>query len=184
LEAGEAGDAVVLVHDSVAAAEAGEGGDRTRTRRSLAAPEQPVFRQNRELELWGEEALAQARGGKHHAGLVRRGAVKELGTDACEVVLRPLALPAPGPSHHRPVSRPDQLLKLRLGLPQRLRRRIRTLGAENVGLIAADARELELGARFELVLQRIGLDVKVVRIVVVEARGDVLPEIRQRGTDL
>ena len=129
---------MVLVHDGVAAAEAGEGGDRTRTRRSLAAPEQPVFRQNRELELWGEEALAQARGGKHHAGLVRRGAVKELGTDACEVVLRPLALPAPGPSHHRPVSRPDQLLKLRLGLPQRLRRRIRTLGAENVGLIADD----------------------------------------------
>ena len=70
LEAGEARDAVVLVHDDVAGAQVGE---RAAARRGARGPsgrsarpaaEQAVLGQDRELQPAGDEAVAQARLGE------------------------------------------------------------------------------------------------------------------------
>src|SRR3954452_23812460 len=72
LEAEEARDAVVLVHDRVAGAQLGEAGERAAARAGAlgAAPaaQQAVLGQDRDLGGGPDEPLAQPGSGKQHAG--------------------------------------------------------------------------------------------------------------------
>ena len=192
LEAREAGDPVVLVHHGVARAEVGERrnrrGARARPRRAAlrpAPPEQAVLGEDGQLQGRREESLPQARGGERQAGLLRRRlAVEEGGAHAREVVGGPLGLAASAPRHDRAVAGADELLELRLRLPQVARRRVGPLRAELVRLIARDARKPEGRALVEHRADAIRGDVEMVGVRVVEARGHVLPQVRQRRIEL
>jgi len=192
VEAGEAGDAVVLVHDGVAGAEVGERGDRLRSgprsRRTAlgsAAAQQAVLGEDGELESRRQEALPQARRGEREPGLLRgRLAIEERRFYPREVVRGALGFAAARPRHHRAIARAHQLLELRLRLPQVARGGVGALRAELVGLVAGDGGEPERRPLLEQGPHRVRRDVEVVGIRVMEARRHVLPEVRQRRLEL
>ena len=101
-----------------------------------------------------------------------------------QVVGRALALAALGPGDDRPVAAADVLLQLRLGLAQRARAEVGGLGAELEGLVARQRAEADVGARVERRIDRLGLDVEVVRVGGVKGGADVLPVVGQRRADL
>jgi hypothetical protein len=111
-------------------------------------------------------------------------AVQEGGLHAGHVQLRTLGLAAPRPGHKGAVAAPDQLLKLRLGVLQRPGRGVRRLRAKLVGLVLGDARQPQLGALVKSAVECLRLHVELVSVLVVEARGDVLPVVAQRGGQL
>ena len=189
LEAAEQRDAVILVHHRGARAQVGEGGQRACRRPAgahrPAAAQQAVLRHHRQLQLGRDEAVAQARVGEAEPGLLgRRPAVEEGGLEAVEVELGALRLPAPGPRHHRSVARTHQLLELGLRVAKRARRGVGGLGAELVRLVLGDRGQAERRARLECGVELLRLDVEVVSVVVVEARGHVLPVVAQGGCEL
>ena len=191
VEAGEAGDAVVLVHDGVARAQVRERGDHRRAGpragSTLGPPaaEEAVLGHDRDLHRRRQEPLAEAGRREGQPRLVRGGlAVEERGAHARQVVGGALGLAAPGPGNDGPVSRADQLLQLGLGLPKRARGGVGALRAELMRLVAGDARQAQRGALVELRPDTVGLHVEVVRVGVVEAGRDVLPQVGQRGLDL
>ena len=189
LEAREQGHAVVLVDDRGARSQVGEGGERAGAwalgTGAAASAQQAVLGHDGQLQLGGEEALAQAGVGEQDARLCRRRpAVEEGGVDAGEVELGALGLAAPGPGHHGAVAGAEELLELGLGLAQRAGRGVGALGAELVLLVAADAGQPQAGACLERLGQPVRVDVEVVGVVVVEARGDVLPQVTEGGREL
>ena len=146
LEAGEARDAVVLVHDDVAGAQLREraqaaaaalGGALPAGALGAAPAEEAVLGDDRELQAGRDEPVAQRRarevqraavGGRR---LVRRVRVVEpRRPQAGEVVRRPLALAAAGERDDGAVAGADLLLERRLGLGHRARADVRRLGAE------------------------------------------------------
>jgi hypothetical protein len=139
LEAGEQRDAVVLVHHGRPRAQVGERGDRAAARSvaaRLAAAQQAVLGDHGQLELGGEEALAQARVREQHRRVGGRGlAVQEGRVHPVEVELGALGLAAASPGDDRAVAGAHQLLELRLGLAQRARRGVGALRAELVRLV-------------------------------------------------
>ena len=189
LESSEEGDSVVLVHHRRSCAQVRERRDRAglgATRTLGAAPsQQAVLGQHGELQLRGDEAVAQARVGEGERGVLGRGQpVEEGGLHAREVEPRPLRLAAACPGDEGAVTRAHQLLELGLGVSQRARRAVGRLCAELEGLVLGDAREAERGAGLQRLGERLGLDVEVMGVLVVEARRDVLPEIAERGSEL
>ena len=141
--------------------------------------------QDRELQLRGEEALAQHGVRERDARLGGgRPAVEEVCVDPREVVARALGLAAPRPGHDRPVARAHQLLELGLRLAQRAGGRVGALGAELVRLVLGDARQAQLGALLQHRVEPVRRHVQVVRVLVVEARGHVLPVVAQRRRQL
>ena len=88
------------------------------------------------------------------------------------------------PGDDRPVAAADVLLQLRLGLAQRARGEVGGLGAELERLVARQRAEADVGAGVERRLDRLGLDVEVVRVGGVERGADVLPVVGQRRADL
>ena len=187
LEAGEQSDAVVLVHHRGAGAEVGERCDRPGPARALdpAATQQAVLGQHRELQPGRDEAVAQARVGERERGVLGSGlAVEEGGLHAGHVQLRALRLAAACPRHERAVAAAHELLELRLGVLQRAGGGVGGLRAELVRLVLRDARQPELGALVECAVERLWLHVELVRVLVVEARGHVLPVVAQRGRQL
>ena len=116
--------------------------------------------------------------------LGRRLPVEEGGLHPGHVELGALGLAAARPGHEGAVAGADQLLELRLGVAQRARGRVGRLGAELVRLVLRDARQAQRGALVERGVERLRLHVQVVRVLVVEARGHVLPVVAQRGRQL
>jgi hypothetical protein len=108
---------------------------------------------------------------------VRRPAVEKVRPDPREVVGGALGLAAARPRDDGAVAGADELLELGLGVLQRARRGVGGLGAERVRLVAGDARQAQRGACFERGGERVGRDVEMVGVGVVEARRDVLPEV-------
>ena len=113
-----------------------------------------------------------------------RLAVEEGRLHAGHVQLRALRLAAARPRHEGAVARANELLELRLGVLQRASGRVGRLGAELVGLVLRDARQPQLGAPVECGVERLRLHVEVVSVLVVEARGHVLPVVAQRRSEL
>ena len=146
LEAGETGDAVVLVDDDVARAQVGERAQRPAAARAraggtpisplgAAAAEQPVLGVDGELQLRGDEALAQRRRREAQRGLdVLAGDVHVLAEpgrfQAAQVVGGALALAPAREGDDGAVTGAHEAFELRLGFGQRPRRRVRRLRAE------------------------------------------------------
>ena len=123
--------------------------------------------------------------GEHQRGVLRgRPAVEEGGLHAGHVQLGALRLATARPRHEGPVARADQLLQLGLGVAQRARGGVRRLRAELVRLVLRDARQAKPRALGEGGVERLRLHVEVVRVLVVEARGHVLPVVAQRRGEL
>ena len=136
LEAGEAGDAVVLVDDVVADAQVAEGeaaaaGARCAVLGAAAPVDEAAERVDGEAQLGADEALAQACLGEGEAGLRREAAaVEQRGVEAFEAVARALRLAAIVEGDDRAVAGADQFLQLALGLFDAARRRLGARGAE------------------------------------------------------
>ena len=145
---------------------------------------------HRELQAGGDEAVAQRRPGRSAASPRRVcGALpvssSQRRLQAREVVGGALALAAARPGDDGAVARAHELLELGLGLLQRARAEVGGLGAELERLVRGQRREPDARARVERARRSAsGLDVEVVRVVVVERRADVLPVVAQRRLDL
>ncbi len=184
LEAGEAGDAVVLVDDVVADPQLDRVREpRPRRRRRLrpAAVDEAAVGDDRELQLRRNEALAQQSLRERNRRLRRRDLAEEVGVAAAEVVAGALGLAAMLEGDHGPVSGARQLLELGLGLAEGAGGRGDALGAERELAVGRGRREPQLGAP----LERPGdVDVEPPRVVVVHRRGHVLPVVAQRRGQL
>ena len=190
VEARELGEAVVLVDDDVAGAEVGEGAQRAPSAagrlRALGAPaaEEAVLGDDREAQAGGDEPVAEAGLGEAELRLRGAGAVDPRRAQAREVVGGALAVAPAGPRDDRLVVGADELLELRLGLLERPRREVGGLGAELDRLVAGDRAQADPRALVERGLDRVRLDVEVVRVLVVERGADVLPVVGERRGDL
>ena len=193
VKAGEAGDAVVLVDDDVARAQVREAAqDATAALAAwlLGGPpalEEPVIGDDREVELRGDEAALQPCRG--HGDLPRGGGSalalpQPPRLEPAQVVGKALALPLAGEGEHRPVAGARELLQLGLGLLEPSRGDVGRLGAEGEGLILVDARQADTDAALQLSGDLVGRHIEVVGVLVVECRGDVLPVVGQRGSDV
>ena len=186
VEAREAPDPVVLVHDVVARAQVGERAQQPaaaarRTDRRAPAVDQAVLGDRGQLEPGRDEAVPQGRLLEDEAGLVIG---LPAGLDALEVVGGALA-PAPvGPGDQRRVTGAHELLELRLGLVERAGGEFGGLGAELERLRARDRGQAGRAARVELGEDAVGLDVEAVRVGVVEGGADVVPVVAQRRLDV
>ena len=185
VEAGEARDAVVLVHDVVARAQVGEAAQQAaaparRARRCLAPVDQPVLGDHGELQAGGDEAVAQV-------GLLEDEAFPRpvpARLDPREVVGGALAAAAVRPGDERRVAGAAELLQLGLCLAQRARGELGGLRAELERLGARDRGEPQRPPRLERGEDAVGLDVQVMRVAVVERGADVVPVVAQRRLDV
>ena len=172
VEAGEAGDAVVLVHDDVARAQVGEAaqaaGARPRPVLGAAPADEPVLGQHRELEAGRDEALAQAGQREAELAFVHRRAIEPRRRAAGQVVGGALALAAARPRDHGAVARAHELVQLGLGLAQRARGRVRRLGVEAHRLVRRGGGQAHAGALVERCADRVGALVEVVGVGIVE----------------
>ncbi len=203
LKAREPRHAVILVHHDVTGAQLGERAQRspahhsgpTPRTRGVTAPlgtttaKQAVLGEHRELQRRRDEALTQRRGRESQRRLEHLPAdVDPLAQprrfQAPEVVGGPLALAAPGKRHHRPVARAHELLELRLGLPQRARRRVRRLGPQLDLLVARQSRQPDPRPRRERVLDALRAHIQVMGIIVSECGAHVAPVIAQHRCEL
>ena len=150
---------------------------------SLAA-EQPVLGDDGEAQAGGDEAVSQVGLGEVELGLRRAVAVDPARPQAREVVGGALAVAPSRPRDDRLVVGADELLELRLGLLQRARGEVGGLRAELDGLVLRDRAEADARPPVERVGDRVGADVEVVGVRVVEGGADVLPVVGERGPDL
>ena len=138
-----------------------------------------------QLQARRDEAVPQARVGEGERGVLGSGfAVQEHGLHAGHVQLGTLGLAPACPCHERAVAAAYELLELRLGVLQRAGGRVRRLGAELVRLVLRDARQPKLRPFVEGAIELLRLHVELVRVLVVEARGHVLPVVAQGGRQL
>ena len=153
LEAGEAGDAVVLVDDvvadpQVAEREAAAAGARRALVGAAAAVDQAAEGEDGEPQLGADEALPQPRLGEGEARVGREApAVEQRGVEPVEAVAGALGLAAAVEGDDGAVAGADQLLQLALGLLDASRGRLRPRGAERVLVVLAGARSTESRAR-------------------------------------
>ena len=187
LEAGEAGDAVVLVDDvvadpQVAEGEAAAGGAGGALLGAAAPVDEAAEGVDGEFQLGADEALAQARLGEGEAGIGREAAAVEHGdVEAVEVVAGALGLAEAVEGDDGAVAGADELLQLPLRLLDAARRGLGAGGAEGIGVVLAGAGQGEGGA---LVQRRGDVDVEVAGVVGVHRRRRVLPVVAQGGLDL
>src|SRR4051812_5248828 len=190
LEARELGDAVVLVDDDVAGPQVGEASEGSPPAAAGARPlgalaaEQAGLGDDREAQAGGDEAVSQVRLGEAQLRLGGAVAVDPARAQPREVVGGALAVAPSRPSHDGLVVRADQLLELGLGLLQAACGEVGGLRAELDGLVLGDRAEADARAFVERGGDRVGLDVEVVGVVVVEGGADVLPVVGERGADL
>jgi hypothetical protein len=190
LEAGEAGDAVVLVDDVVADPELGEGepapaagAGRGRLLGAPAAVDEAAEGIDGEFQLGGDEALAQARLGEGERRVgAEPAAFEDADLDPVEAVAGALRLPHVVEGDDGSVAGADQFLQLRLGLLDRAGGALGAGGAEGLGLVVvADGGQRERGAR----VQRPGdVDVEAAGVLVLHRGDRVLPDVAQGGLDL
>ncbi len=187
LEAGEAGDAVVLVDDEVADPQFAEGEPAaTAAGRRLVGFLAPVDEAaegvDGEFQLRADEALPQARLGEGEAGVGREpAALKQAGVEPVEAVAGALGLAAVVEGDDGAVTGADLFLQLPLGLLDAARRRLGAGGAEGVLVVLAGSGQRERSA---LVQRRRDVDVEVLGVIGVHRRGDVGPVVAQRRLDL
>ena len=184
VEAREAGDPVVLVHHQIADPELdrlrdpvprlGRGG-------GPAAVDQPRIGDHRQLQLGGDEALAQPGLREVQPGLGVGLGRQGRGVDAGEVVAGALGLSASLERDHRAVAGANQLLHLRLGLGRRPRGELRPLRAQRQLLLGVRAAQRERGASLEVVGD---VHVEAPRVVPVHGGRHVLPVVTQGAGDL
>ena len=185
LEAGEAGDPVILVDHVVADPQVGERGQSPaggRRGSRAGAMDQSPERDDGELEVGRDEPVGKRRLREEQCppgGCL--GAVEEGGLQAIEVVARPLGLAAVLERDDDPVARSQLALELLLGLADAARRRARRLGAKRepsarVGVGDPDGRALAQGGG--------NVDIQAPRIARVHGRGRVLPVVVQRRLHL
>ena len=119
LEAGEAGDPVVLVDDVVAdpqfaEREAAAAGARSALGGATAAMDEAAEREDGELQLGADESLPQPRLGEGQARVGReRPAVEDRGVEAVEAVAGAVGLAAAVEGDDRAVAGADQFLPAR-----------------------------------------------------------------------
>ena len=198
LKAGEPRDAVILMHDDVARAQLGERAQRAAAYASRGAPsgltgrraralgaaaaQQTMLGEDRELQLRGDEALAQRRGDEAQRGLeyLARNVdvlAQPRGLHAAEVVGRPLALAATRERHDRAVAGAHELLELGLGLGQRARGGIGGLRPQLQWLLAGDRRQPDPRPPGECGFDVLGTHIQVVGVRVGERGADVGPVV-------
>ena len=187
LEAGEAGDPVVLVDDVVpdpefAEGEAAAAGARSALGGPTAPVDQPSEGEDGELQLGADESLPQPRLGEGEARVGReRSAVEDRGVDPVEAVAGAVGLAAAVEGDDRAVSGADQFLQLALGLLDASRRRLRPRGAERVLAVIAGPGDREQGAVGEGAGD---VDVEVAGVVGVHRGRDVVPVVAEGRLDL
>ena len=191
VEAGEAGDAVVLVDDVLAGGEVAERGEPAagrRRRRGAAAVDETPERHDREPERRGDEAVGDARLREEDRGIGRRRTVAEhLRGQSLERVAGALRLADSLEGDDRRVAGARLLLELRLGLGEAARGRDGDRAAEglaavgDVGIAVADAGHREDRARPERVADR---HVEAGDVVVVDRRADVGEVVVEGGVEL
>ena len=186
LEAGEAGDAVVLVDDVVADAQVGE-------RRQPAPRRAPARRRGgggRGAGTGSRRAAAPARRSRRRAAPRRRTAAGSSGggapprkarLDAVEVVAGALGLAPVLEGDDHPVAGSQLLLELRLGLADAPRRRARRLRAEGELLPRVGVGDPQ---RCALVQRVRDVHVEAARVASCIAAVDVLPVVAERARDL
>ena len=134
VEAGEAGDAVVLVDDVLAGGQVAERGEPAAGRRrsgGAAAVDETPERDHRQLQGGRDEPVGDLRLGEGDRGLGRRRALAEqLRRQPVEPVAGPLRLADPLEGDDGQIARADLLLELRLGLAEAARGGDRDRGAE------------------------------------------------------
>ena len=147
LEAQQLADAVVLVHDVVARAEVGEGGERATeaavgTRRPL--PEDLRVGQQDEPELAPDEAAPGRRDGEEELGVFRElvARLQDARVDAPQQVLGPQRLAGVREGNDDPVAAADEAGELRLGL--------RKAAGRDRGPLRLERERLALRERVEL----------------------------------
>ncbi len=187
LEAGEAGDAVVLVDDVVADPQVAEGepapgGAGGALIRPATAVDEAAKGIHRQFQLGADEALAQPRLGEGKPGLGREATAFEYrDVDAVEPVARALGLPHALEGDDRPVAGANEFLQLGLRLPEVAGRGLGTRGAEGPLVLLTGAAQRQAGA----LEQRPGnVDVEVAGVVGMHRGGRVLPVVAQGGLDL
>ena len=128
----------------------------------------------------GDEAVAQA-GLREASSAGVALAVQPRPRSAREVVGGALALAAARPRDDGAVARAHELLELGLGLLERARGEVGGLGAEldAAGRRRSSVRRTRARAS-SAARDRVGLDVEVVGVVVVEGGADVLPVVGER----
>src|SRR3954454_8815388 len=190
LEAGELGEAVVLVDDDVAGPEVRErperaslAGARPRSFRALAA-KQPVLGDDRQAQAGGDEPVPEVRLREVELRPSGAVAVDPVRAQAREVVGGALAVSLARPGDDGLVVGAHELLELGLGLLEGSRGEVGGLGAELDRLVLRDRAEADLGSVVERLGDVVGLDVEVVRVLVVECGADVLPVVGEGGADL
>ena len=187
LEAGEAGDAMVLVDDVVADPQVTEGEPAAAGAGDAVLGLAPAVYEaaegvDGEPQLGADEALAQARLGEGEARVGRDAAAfEDARVEPVEAVAGALRLALGVEGDDGSVARAHQLLQLALGLLHAARRRLGARGAEGLLVVAAGAADREHGAGGE---RRGDVDVEVARVLGVHRRGRVLPVVAQGGLDL
>src|SRR3954470_17241963 len=190
LEAGELGEAVVLVDDDVAGPQVGERPQRAAPPAGRAralgalAPEQAVLGDHREAQAGGDEAVSEVRLREVELRPGRAVAVDPVRAQAREVVGGALAVALARPRDDRLVVGADELLELGLGLLEASRGEVGSLSAELDRLVLRDRAQADARASVERFGDRVRADVEVVRILVVERGADVLPVVGEGRPDL
>ena len=152
LEAGEAGDAVVLVDDVVAdpqfaEGEAAPGGPGDGLLGTASPVDEAAEGIDGEPQLRADEALAQTRLDEGEAGLGREPtAFEHGGVETIEAVAGPLRLALAVEGDDGAVAGAGQLLQLPLGLLDAARGGLGTGGAEGLLVVLAGAGQREGGA--------------------------------------
>ena len=192
VEPGEPREPVVLVHDDVAGPQIGEAPQhaaaprRAPVRDRAPAAEQPVLGDHREVELRRDEAGGQARVSERDRAvrrLPRRPrASRPSGARGC----RPHAPPRRGGRRRRPSGSPSGASFSSSGSASRMpRAAISAVWARNVnGWSWSTLERRDPCALLERRGDRLGTDVELVGILVVERRGHVLPVVGERRRDV
>ena len=110
--------------------------------------------------------------------------VEPVDLQAPEVVCRALPLALARERHHRAVARSVQLLELGLGLLEAPGLQIGRLGPELERLVLVDARQADVCALVQRLVDGVRVDVQLARVAVAEGGADVLPVVGERGRDV
>ena len=185
VEAGEAGDAVVLVDDVLARGQVPERGEAATARRRRRGPpavdEAPVG-DHGELHRRGDEAVRDRRlGEEDRRGDGRRAVGEDRRGQPLERVLRSLPLADPLEGDDGDVAGAQLLLELGLGLGEVARRRDGDRGAELVLVVVAVVEQAQRRALGQRLADR---DVELGDVLVVDRRAHVGQVVVEGALDL